>query len=303
MQTLLRSRTLMGVGLFFLFLMIPGVSAQEGMAGRQDADALFQAQEWAKAVEAYRAVVKAEPENSTAWFRLGVSLHSLKEYAQAIDAYQQAQAQGYPLVALPIRIAFAHLRLGHKEEALAWLEKALKAGVSPSVLKNLPVGDLRQDPAYQELEARYAQPCGDPDYRAFDFWVGEWEVTTAQGQPAGTNVIEKILNGCVLLENWTGMGGGSGKSMNFYDAGRRRWTQTWVSDSGNVLEVHGGFRDGAMRFEGQVYRKDGAPLLDRMTFFPLEPGKVRQLIEHSGDNGKTWVVWFDGIYTRKTAME
>lgn len=303
MQTLQRSQALMMVGLFLLFLMIPGARGQEGAAVGQGADALFEAQEWAQAVEAYRALLQQEPANGTAWFRLGVSLHSLKEYAQAIEAYQQAQAHGYPLLALPLRVAFAHLRLGHNQEALQWLEKALKAGLSPAVLKNLPLGELRQEPAYQQLEARYGEPCGAPEYRVFDFWVGEWEVTTAQGQPAGTNLIEKILNGCVLLENWTGVSGGSGKSFNFYDAGKGRWTQTWVADSGNVLEVHGGFRDGAMRFDGQVNRKDGTPFLDRMTFFPLEPGKVRQLIEHSGDNGKTWVVWFDGIYNRKNGEE
>lgn len=31
--------------------------------------------------------------------------------------------------------------------------------------------------------------CDAAPYRAFDFWVGEWEVRTPQGQLTGTNSI------------------------------------------------------------------------------------------------------------------
>ena len=58
--------------------------------------------------------------------------------------------------------------------------------------------------------------CQEPASRQFDFWAGHWRVTE-NGKPAGENRIEPILDGCALLENWTGAQGGSGKSLNFFD--------------------------------------------------------------------------------------
>ncbi len=139
--------------------------------------------------------------------------------------------------------------------------------------------------------------CDLPEHRAFDFWLGEWDVYNPQGQQAGTNRIEKILNGCALLENWTGSRGGTGKSLNFYNRATKRWEQVWVSDRGGVTKYAGEFKDGAMRFDdGEHIEPDGKRVRSRMAFTPLDDGRVRQLIEHSSDDGKTWTVWFDGTY-------
>lgn len=144
------------------------------------------------------------------------------------------------------------------------------------------------------------KPCTDPERRAFDFWLGEWDVFNPQGQKAGANRIESILNGCALLENWTGSRGGAGKSLNFFNAATRRWEQLWVADAGGVHKYTGEFKDGAMRFEhGEHIQPGGARVRGRMTLTPLEDGRVRQLIEQSKDEGKTWTVWFDGTYVRR----
>lgn len=144
-----------------------------------------------------------------------------------------------------------------------------------------------------------AKPCeARPEYRQFDFWIGEWDVTV-QGQMAGTNVIQLILGNCVIQENWTGSKGGAGKSFNFFNAAANRWQQTWVDNSGGVLEFSGEFRDGAMRFLAETPNKGGGKTLSRMTFTPLPEEKVRQLVENSKDEGKTWSVAFDGLYSRR----
>src|ERR1700741_5316479 len=54
----------------------------------------------------------------------------------------------------------------------------------------------------------------DPERHRFDFWIGEWDVTTPDGKPAGSSVIESVSGGCALLENWTSRSGGRGKSLN-----------------------------------------------------------------------------------------
>lgn len=133
--------------------------------------------------------------------------------------------------------------------------------------------------------------------RQFDFWVGDWSVAV-NGQHAGDNRIDKILEGCALLENWTGTGGMSGKSLNFYDPAREQWHQTWVDDRGGSLELDGAFTGGSMVLSGTKQDKAGKKTINRITWTALPSGQVRQVWQTSSD-GKSWSVAFDGLYTRK----
>ncbi len=143
-------------------------------------------------------------------------------------------------------------------------------------------------------------PCKTrPEYRQFDFWVGEWDVTNPRGQQAGVNSVQLILGDCVVFENWTGAGGGHGKSFNVYNAAKGKWQQTWVDNSGGVLELLGEYKDDQMRFTGETVGRGGAKTLERLTFTKLGDGRVRQFWEQSTDGGKTWTVAFDGTYVRK----
>ncbi len=152
--------------------------------------------------------------------------------------------------------------------------------------------------ASEPEEERATPPCElDERHREFDFWIGHWEVKGPQGRIAGTNRIEKGLNGCLLIENWTSSQGGGGKSVNYFDPGTESWKQDWIDATGGVIHYEGEFRDGAMRFEGVNYNKDGSSEPSRMVFTPLEDGTVRQFIEQSSDGGESWYVWFDAIYS------
>ena len=93
-----------------------------------------------------------------------------------------------------------------------------------------------------QLEAAERSPsgCADQRSRQFDFWIGEWRVTE-NGKLAGHNRIERVLDGCALIENWTGAKGGSGKSLNFFDRGDGLWHQTWIDRSGGALFLNGQF--------------------------------------------------------------
>lgn len=140
--------------------------------------------------------------------------------------------------------------------------------------------------------------CDSPQQRQFDFWIGAWDVSVG-GQPAGHNRIERILDGCALLENWTGAGGMSGKSLNFYDAQRAQWHQTWVDDRGGSLGLDGTFTGGKMVLSGTRKDQQGKAIFNRITWTALPKDQVRQVWETSADEGKSWTVAFDGLYTRK----
>jgi hypothetical protein len=139
-----------------------------------------------------------------------------------------------------------------------------------------------------------ASPCASPEHRQFDFWIGEWEVTLPDGRVAGHNRITPILGGCALREEWTGAKGNQGTSLNAWDADARRWRQTWVDQSGTVLLLAGAFEGGKMVLQSG----DGASR-QRITWTPMNDGRVRQLWDSSSDGGRTWKVEFDGTYKKQ----
>jgi len=147
--------------------------------------------------------------------------------------------------------------------------------------------------------APQVSPCAtQPEYRQFDFWVGEWDVTD-QGKKIAVSSIQRIVNQCVIFENYSEGPDYTGKSFNFYDATLKKWRQTWVDNQGNVSEFTGEFKDGAMRLEGETHRANGRKVLRRMVVSPLDGGRVRQYSERSLDEGKTWGVAYDYVYVRR----
>lgn len=145
--------------------------------------------------------------------------------------------------------------------------------------------------------AAVSDSCAAPEHRAFDFWLGEWEVS-ADGRLAGHNTIERVAGGCGLLETWRSARDGTGSSVNFYDPVDGRWHQLWVGSDGSLLRLAGGIRGDAMVLAGERAGPDGEPVLDRITWRALEDGTVRQQWEVSSDGGESWSTVFDGRYRR-----
>ena len=144
-------------------------------------------------------------------------------------------------------------------------------------------------------------PCTKPEHRQFDFWVGEWKVKGPKGNPVGESSITSILGRCVILENWRGVGGSNGTSLNTFDATRGVWHQTWVDNQGGLLQLEGHATEGRMVLEGKQTRREGGPSHERITWEKQGGDGVRQLWESSTDEGKTWKVMFDGLYVRGVA--
>ncbi len=280
--------------------------ASDAVPTPAEANALFQRQDWAAAASAYEAISQAHPQNAMAWFRLGSARHAQGQYAEAVEAWLKAsKLGGNP--AVPYNLACAYARMGDNPKAFEWLEKWISSGSArPEAMESDPdLASLKGDPGFaavQEKARRAAKPCAyRPEARQFDFWVGEWDVVTAQGnQPAGSSSVQLILGDCVLFENWTATLGGSGKSFNIFNAVRGRWEQTWVTDRGNVTEYRDGqLRGNALTMVADAPQPDGTHQLQRMTFENLGPDRVRQSGDTSNDGGTTWTPSFDLTYLRK----
>lgn len=143
--------------------------------------------------------------------------------------------------------------------------------------------------------------CDAPEHRQFDFWLGDWDVSTPDGKLAGRNTITRIVGGCALHEHWVGRGGFTGQSLNGWNRHTKQWHQTWVDSSGGRLELAGAAEGGGMHLEGRTPHADeaGRFVLQRIRWSLLPEGRIRQLWESSSDNGVSWTVAFDGTYQRR----
>ena len=140
--------------------------------------------------------------------------------------------------------------------------------------------------------------CDSDAHRQFDFWVGDWEVTTADGAIAGTNRVEKILDGCVIKENWVGTGDMRGESYNIFSQRRGKWHQSWVDTTGRLLLLEGGLEGGKMVLSGQMPGQDGKMVRHEISWEALGNGHVKQHWRASRDRRKSWDDLFVGFYAR-----
>lgn len=151
----------------------------------------------------------------------------------------------------------------------------------------------------QESPETNACACCTENHKAFDFWVGQWDVEGANGKPAGTNKIEKSQNGCLLQEFWSSANPGfTGTSFNFYNAADGQWEQLWVDSSGNILKLRGNRVGDQMILSSEPFlNTQGISSVNRITWTLNGDGSVRQLWEIlQGD--KTVQVLFDGLYRK-----
>jgi len=249
----------------------------------------------------------APPGPGAAAFAKGVELADGGHPAEAVAYFTEAVAQGYqPVFQGHFRLARACAKAGQADLAVKELEWLAAQGfANVPLLANTDLDALRDLPSFKAAAATInanAHPCGaDPNYHAFDFWIGEWDVqpTGQPRAPAGSgaaSVIERQLDGCVIQENWLPKGPGAGKSFNIFNRVSKQWEQYYVDAFGTITHYVGTFHeDGNLYFEADQF---GTGRKIRMTFFNQGPNQVRQLGHASTDGGKTWSVTFDLTYVR-----
>lgn len=144
--------------------------------------------------------------------------------------------------------------------------------------------------------------CNDADHRAFDFWIGDWDVApTGKKTVVAHSRIEKIV-GCAISETYDQTIGPGGKPANYhgrsissYVPSDKNWRQFYVDSGGTVSTLTGGIVDGAM-----VFHTKAGPVTNRMTLKANADGSVRQHGEGSMD-GKTWTPSYDFTYRPRSA--
>ncbi len=270
---------------------------------RTQANDYFTAGNWPQVVVAYQAIAKREPQNSNARMRAGIGLLNQSKTTEAIKQLEESVALGTNPLSF-FYLATAYAQANQPEKCFDALDKSLANGFTSLTLFETDgnLAKLKSSTTYQALHQRLLRgvyPCRySKEARKFDFWIGEWDVKSTTGLPAGRSSIENILGECVIFENWTSAApqNYAGKSINLYNNTIGKWMQTWIDDKGAVTEfINGEYKDNKMIF---VTRPDAQNQITRLTFFNLEPNKVRQVFETTNDDGKTWVTTTDLFYHR-----
>lgn len=144
--------------------------------------------------------------------------------------------------------------------------------------------------------------CQSEAHRAFDFWVGKWDVypTAQPDKLVAHSLIERLYKGCAVRENWMPLSGNDGGSLNSYVGGpvAEGWRQTWIGSGGERVDFKGGWDGKAMVLTGlwAGVLPNGGDALTRMTYTRNADGSVRQLGETTSDGGRTWQPSFDFTY-------
>jgi hypothetical protein len=139
--------------------------------------------------------------------------------------------------------------------------------------------------------------CSAPEYHEFDFWIGDWDAFDADNpsKPVARLRVDRILEGCVLREDYQGADGHKGQSLSVYDASRKVWHQTWVTNRGELLTIEGKLDNGAIVMSGVDYPREGVERHVRGTWKAVSGG-FRETAVISTDDGKTWKPWFNLIF-------
>ncbi|HKO05961.1 MAG TPA: hypothetical protein VJW51_14485 [Candidatus Acidoferrales bacterium] len=147
-------------------------------------------------------------------------------------------------------------------------------------------------PPATAAQPQQAPSCSAPEYRQFDFWAGDWDAFEG-GNPAPVArvLVGRILDGCALHEDYRDTTGHEGESFSIYDASRKLWHQTWVTNRGQLLTIEGSLQSGEMILSGPDPSR-GPRGRVRGVWKPAEGG-VREIGVTSTDGGQSWKPWFD----------
>lgn len=295
-------RTHLPLGLAFLMATTTMQAQDVGVVSA--ADRAFEAGEWAVAIDEYRKLTREDPTDGISWLRIAQAQRGLNQNALALETLQMAREAFAPEAMVELERARNLAALDRLDAALRALESAdhLELRAFASLDEAREFDALRSNETFQRVYRsvrRRIFPCeGIPAARNFDFWIGTWEVRTADGTLVGHNTISKTDGGCAVLERWSGAGGSTGTSINYYQPSRDQWRQLWVGSNGTIIDISGVEQDGEMHLEGTIeYAAEERIEAFRGTWSVLPDGRVRQHFQEFNLVAQTWQDWFDGYYT------
>ncbi|MEP7163768.1 MAG: DUF1579 family protein [Ferruginibacter sp.] len=167
-------------------------------------------------------------------------------------------------------------------------------------MKHLLLTILIAATSLQSFAQNNQKPCTAPEAAQFDFWVGSWDLYSAD-TITGTNTIYKIMDGCAVQENFESQKMRySGKSWSMYDPQLKLWQQTWIDNQGGFIYLSGKFENGTMTLTTEARKMpNGKEQTYRMVYHNISKDSFDWDWESTTDNGTTWINGWHIHYKRK----
>lgn len=150
-----RNKSVEEIGRWFLIELAKTVGVAKPPS-RTEADAFWSWRDWSDAAWAYSFAVKANPKDGEAWRRLASAHLRMRQYKNAMPAYEKAislsqkPGDGY----VQYSLARCYAGLGQREKAIAELRRAVKAGFrdeDDELLIEPEFETIRSDSAFREI--------------------------------------------------------------------------------------------------------------------------------------------------------
>jgi hypothetical protein len=148
--------------------------------------------------------------------------------------------------------------------------------------------------------AQSATDCSAPEFRKFDFWIGDWDTFDMDAKDTRTSIarnhVDLILGRCVLREDYDQFDGHHGQSFTVFDATRNVWHQSWVTNRGELLVLEGTRVGNRITLQGDSVTAQGKQRT--RVFWEPQGDEVRETATTSKDEGKSWQPLFDIVFKR-----
>ena len=162
------------------------------------------------------------------------------------------------------------------------------------------------------------QACSDPQYREFDFWIGEWDLNNRyrvndqvgwRDIGSATNHVFPVAGGCAIVELWDGYLGPNhirGFSVRAWDYVDEEWklVLSWPQQNRPSFGMLSGrFRHGRGDFFSESRNADGGLVMTRYSFADITPTSLRWNDGTSLDSGRTWATRWIMEFQRRNPMD
>jgi tetratricopeptide (TPR) repeat protein len=297
--------------LFSLMMLLTATGRGQASKGNlETGNELYFKHEWAKAIPYFERALGDTSKSALLWQRLAMCQFSLAKWDQALTNYiRSLRLNPNPFLKGVVRsqIIAIYNQQNKTVEAFTFLKNEAAEGFSNLVLVDTAkvFDSFRQRSdflAIRESIKMNAYPCYRGEHRQeFDFWLGEWDVYTTNGDNlVGHSLIRKSNDQCSIMEDWTSLvSPQTGHSINYFDPAKQRWEQVYVGSGGTAQTyTDGQYQDGKMHF---VYKASygGVSGEGNFIFYNLPGGNVRQVQDFSSDGGKTYTASTDLTYKKK----
>ena len=104
--------------------------------------------EWKRALAVARALIKAVPQHVTGWIDQSFALHELGRTSEARASLLEVAGKFADVSTVPYNLACYACQLGDREEALAWLDKAVQLA-GRAEIQRMALGDRDLQPLWR----------------------------------------------------------------------------------------------------------------------------------------------------------